>query len=279
MVRRYDESTIRVRGAQSTAIRAWELEAYTEGVLAAEGSVDWPDEALMALSIACRSYGMRRVIDSPHIDFDVVDSVLDQAFLDPSAAPGRLRDLVDRTHGQHLSLRQGGWQRTWPFPALYHHSCGGATDTAQSVWGAQPTADVVATCPPCITSAPRWQASFAPEVLGNAAGLGGSSGITLEVVDRTPAGRARLVAMAAPAASETLSGEQLRAALGYRTVASARFEVSSSAPGGDITIEGTGYGHGVGLCVLGARVLAADGAHHRDILALYYPDAQIRRTR
>src|SRR5438128_664537 len=47
--------------------------------------------------------------------------------------------------------------------------------------------------------------------------------------------------------------------------------------GGVAVFRGRGSGHGVGLCQWGARARALAGGTYRDILAHYYPGAEIRR--
>lgn len=42
-------------------------------------------------------------------------------------------------------------------------------------------------------------------------------------------------------------------------------------------ISGHGWGHGVGLCQIGAARMAIEGHSYRDILAFYYPGALIDR--
>ena len=41
-------------------------------------------------------------------------------------------------------------------------------------------------------------------------------------------------------------------------------------------LEGHGWGHGVGLCQIGAATMAIEGYSYRDILAHYYPGTQCR---
>jgi stage II sporulation protein D len=47
--------------------------------------------------------------------------------------------------------------------------------------------------------------------------------------------------------------------------------------GGSAVFKAGGSGHGVGLCQWGARGRALAGQGYRDILAHYYPGAEIRR--
>ena len=42
-------------------------------------------------------------------------------------------------------------------------------------------------------------------------------------------------------------------------------------------LTGAGWGHGVGLCQIGAAVMACRGSNHRDILKHYYPGTKIER--
>ena len=63
--------------------------------------------------------------------------------------------------------------------------------------------------------------------------------------------------------------------LGYNRIPSLLFEVSTE--GATAVFRGRGSGHGVGLCQWGARSRALAGAGYRDILAHYYPGAEVRR--
>jgi stage II sporulation protein D len=43
----------------------------------------------------------------------------------------------------------------------------------------------------------------------------------------------------------------------------------------DLLVEGTGQGHGIGLCQSGAKAMAADGSDFRQIFSHYYPNTDI----
>jgi stage II sporulation protein D len=53
-------------------------------------------------------------------------------------------------------------------------------------------------------------------------------------------------------------------------------EVQDGIPG-HVTLHGAGWGHGVGLCQIGAAVMAGRGYSHREILAHYFRDTSIER--
>ena len=57
---------------------------------------------------------------------------------------------------------------------------------------------------------------------------------------------------------------------------STRFRMSRSPNGADYVLNGTGFGHGVGLCQVGALARARQGAEAADILAAYFPGTRLR---
>ena len=56
---------------------------------------------------------------------------------------------------------------------------------------------------------------------------------------------------------------------------SSAFEVEYD--GEDIVLHGRGWGHGVGLCQIGAAVMASRGYDYKQILAHYYPGSRLER--
>ena len=62
---------------------------------------------------------------------------------------------------------------------------------------------------------------------------------------------------------------EIRRVLSESHLKSSAFEVSYH--GARIRLEGRGWGHGVGLCQIGAAVMATQGYTYRQILQHYYP--------
>jgi stage II sporulation protein D len=95
------------------------------------------------------------------------------------------------------------------------------------------------------------------------------------VTSRGASGRARTVAVATPKGTLTLTGLEIRFALGlpenlFNVVA------GTDADGGRVfTFYGRGWGHGVGLCQTGAFGMALAGRTYREILAHYYPGTDV----
>ena len=78
---------------------------------------------------------------------------------------------------------------------------------------------------------------------------------------------------------------EIRRLLSESHLKSSAFEVSYLGPDGKemassdewttLRIEGKGWGHGVGLCQIGAAVMASEGYGYKEILEHYYPGSSL----
>ncbi|TKH09797.1 SpoIID/LytB domain-containing protein [Peribacillus simplex] len=73
-----------------------------------------------------------------------------------------------------------------------------------------------------------------------------------------------------------VAASKIRGMVGQEVMKSYLVDHSSSDPS-KITIEGSGYGHGVGLSQFGAKNRAEAGQSYLDILGFYYPDTIIEK--
>jgi stage II sporulation protein D len=171
--------------------------------------------------------------------------------------------------------------------ARYSASCGGTTAAFGDVF-AEPLAGsaamVARRCAPGAVERP-WEArvdAAALAALWTELGLG-TSAKRLAVTARDAHGRWLEVELAAGGKRRAMSAAELRQRLGAALVKSTRIERCVPPLGtpieGDLTLAGTGFGHGVGLCQAGARALAESGADAAAILAHYYPEARAERLR
>jgi stage II sporulation protein D len=72
---------------------------------------------------------------------------------------------------------------------------------------------------------------------------------------------------------------EIRKALSKTHLYSSAFVVRKETNGGDpaFILHGAGWGHGVGLCQIGAAVMGASGYSYRDILAHYFRNALLKK--
>jgi stage II sporulation protein D len=269
--------TLKVRVRSATVEMA--LEQYVAAVLAGECSTFRSDEGIKAMAVAARSYALNLRGRHKAEGYDLCATTHCQR-LDLDAVTPRLAALAAQTAGELL------WFEGKPAFACYSRSCGGTTEDARAVWGDLRAPFLRSRADPyCVRQAgTAWQWSAAAGEI--AAALGKSRlRAPLEIQDitvaeRTGSGRARVLTLAGTGAPVQVSASSFRfaigRALGFNTVRSDRWSVARE--GARLSFVGTGEGHGVGLCQLGADQMGVEGHGYRDILAFYYPGAAIGLT-
>lgn len=100
---------------------------------------------------------------------------------------------------------------------------------------------------------------------------------SLEIVERGESGRAKLLKLTGDEGVLTIGKElMIRRLLAPNHLYSSRINILNPEEGSDIYhIDGRGWGHGVGLCQIGAARMAAEGYKFDEILEFYYPGSKI----
>jgi len=100
--------------------------------------------------------------------------------------------------------------------------------------------------------------------------------VDVEIKARGVSGRATDLMLTGADASATVHGFQIRAALGLRdTLFVIDRSYDEEGRVDQFTFSGRGWGHGVGLCQVGAYGMAVAGAKYQDILKKYYTGVKI----
>ena len=126
----------RVTGGNLYVINVVDIEDYVKGVIPYEMNGSWPLEALKAQAVCARTYACKTVKHLSAYGFDVCNTTDCQVYygrgsgvLYPSANSDK---AVDRTAGECLYYEGELVQ-----DAVYHSSDGGATESAEYVWGSK----------------------------------------------------------------------------------------------------------------------------------------------
>lgn len=99
--------------------------------------------------------------------------------------------------------------------------------------------------------------------------------IELKALRRGSSGRIVELQIAGTAGALSVGKElEIRRLLSDTHLRSSAFAVTG-LDDGIFTLKGRGWGHGVGLCQIGAAVMAAEGRSFREILAHYYPGTSL----
>ena len=241
-ISRHYRGTLEIKpsGGQLIAVVTMDRETAVASIVAAESAPDAPLEALKAQAVAVRSYLVSS--HGRHTEFDFCDTTHCQFLREPPAATRPSARAAAATEGLVLAYNAE------PFAAMYTRSCSGHTRTPAQVGlqaGAYPYYSVE--CEHCIAHPARWTTRLSTS---DAAGL---------------------------QSSNESSRLQVARRLGWGAVPSSDFVAKKN--GNQIVLEGTGNGHGVGLCQAGAKAMAESGASFQEILNHYYPNAEIIRLK
>lgn len=246
------------------------LEKYVAAVLAGEAGVFRSDEALKAMAVVARTYGIRMRGRHAAEGFDLCATTHCQR-IDPNAVTARLQRMADATAGEML------WYRGKLAFTPYSLDCGGRTEDVAAVWPDERAAYLKSHadeyCVRAGSSEWHWSgdagaisAALRKQGLQTPLRIAG-----IRVVERTESGRARRLELMGDGGVQIAAGA-LRFAmgreLGWNMLRSDWFAVRGTV------FSGRGSGHGVGLCQRGADQMGTEGRGYREILAYYFPGTE-----
>ncbi len=270
------------------------IEEYVCGVLAGEVPVEkWHDQALKAQAVASRTYAMYYHLVNREKAWDFGRTGREAQQYKPGIVRNsRVNQAVNSTSGQVMT-----WQNR-VFPAYFHSSCGGHTLDSSKVFNRisiKPLSGVV--CKYCTDSKlnkfAHWKKTYSMGTIAHrldrAAGhmpelrkLRGKGGIrALEVAEQSADGRIvrfRVRVHLSPGSYEFWAND-IRLAMGPNDLRSTKCKMTTNkvAPPSRYYFEGSGWGHGVGLCQWGSLAMARAGYDYQDVVSHYFPYSRIVR--
>ena len=202
-------------------------------------------------------------------------------------------EAISQTRGQVLTYRGELCD------ARFSKCCGGMTEVFETCW--EPVSHpylVTKPCPYCHTNDRRilfqvlnsydqetndfyrWTVSYTMSQLSDL--VRRKSGIDFGLIrdlipmERSEAGRIIRLKIVGDRRTVTVGKElEIRKWLSESHLYSSAFDVEHTADG--IVLHGRGWGHGVGLCQIGAAVMGDQGIPYEDILQFYYSGTQLSR--
>ena len=180
--------------------------------------------------------------------------------------------------------------------ARFSKCCGGKTELYESCWDDTPHPYLsVVNDPFCNTDDPkilsevlnhydqstdfyRWTVQYTQaelsELVRRRGGFDYGDIIDLIPIERGPSGRIVRLQIVGTKATRVIGKElEIRRTLSETHLYSSAFEVEKT--GDSFILHGSGWGHGVGLCQIGAAVMGAKGYNYKEILHHYYPEATL----
>jgi stage II sporulation protein D len=251
------------------------LERYLIGLVNTEFNSKWAPQAIQAQVIAARTYALHEMQRTAGKAFDLESTVKDQVYDGSKKEDHLAARAVEQTRGQVLVARTASSELLRSF---YHSTCGGLTELPEKVWGrAFPGLKKRVSCSFCQASPKyRWRVELTRAELVKKLGLPGIEPKGVFQLEKGEGGRVRHVKWIPQVGMpRVLSGVEFRSRIGTQTFPSSRFDVSQQG-GERFVFEGGGYGHGVGLCQWGAKVMGEKGFSAKVILQHYFPDAEVQ---
>ena len=285
-----------VEGEQLRAVNLVGMEDYLLSVISSEMKSSASMELLKAHAVISRSWLLARMTDhSAHDNFDVCADDHCQRYQGLTMAVGdKVRTAIDETWGQ--VLRYDGQL----CDTRYSKCCGGKTELFSTCWEdidypyLQCVEDPWCDCENDAVLAQvlndydqqthdfhDWTVRYTPEELSalvrERTGTDFGDILDLEPLERGPSGRIKYLRIHGSLHSETLGKElRIRRALSPSHLKSSAFSVERD-PAGAFVLRGRGWGHGVGLCQIGAAVMADRGFDYGQILQHYYPGTSLEK--
>ena len=297
-----------VEGDMITAVNCVGMEDYLLSVISSEMKSSASIELLKAHAVISRSWLAARIADRrrrgkacpedaelpplPHENFDVCADDHCQRYQGLTMAVGdNVRRAIDETWGQLLKYEGEICD------ARYSKCCGGRTELYSTCWEDRDYPYLRSVEDPwcdCENSeilsqvlndydmetgdfhdwTVRYSQEELSELVHRRSGVDFGLITELEPLHRGPSGRISRLKISGTRRTETIGKElEIRRCLSDSHLKSSAFTVSRD--GTDFILHGHGWGHGVGLCQIGAAVMAASGYDYRQILAHYYEGAEV----
>lgn len=233
-------------------------------------------------SVIARTYAMTHRRRHASEGFDLCDTTHCQVYqpdrIRTSSFSAAAEDAVARTRGQVLRL--GGAT----IDALFHADCGGHTTTPAAAWrGTNHTylparEDNVPGLTHRTWTFEASDADWRTLLNGDPRTSVGAVFRSMEIAATGPGERVTSIRLFG-ARERVVSGDVLRtvvtAARGVRALMSTRFTIHRTPAG--FRLVGSGFGHGVGLCQVGAIARARRGDSVTAILEHYFPGSRMTR--
>ena len=274
-----------------TAINTIDLEDYLCSVISSEMNANSPMELLKAHAVISRSWAIRAMQKPNHEGFDVCADDHCQRYEGLRRMSERAVEAVRATAGQVLLYNDEICD------CRYYKCCGGKTEIWRTCWEDIDVPYIQSVqCDYCKSPSPKilrlvlndydqetkdfrdWKVTYKDEEINEI--IRTKSGIDFgEIIDLIPlhrgaSGRIDQLRIVGTKHTEVIGKElKIRYWLSRSCLYSSWFKVAHE--NGVWTLSGHGWGHGAGLCQIGAAVMASEGKTYEEILTYYYPGTRL----
>ena len=266
---------VRVKRLQKDKIDEIELNEYVLGVLAGEMPISFELEALKAQAVASRSYVLKRLDYNKDKDYDVVDSVTNQVYLDNEHLKkawgdnyikniNKLKTAVNETFNEYLEC-DGQIA-----DALFFSTSNGYTENSELVFNFAVSylKSVSSPWDKEVTTAFKTTKEMSLQEFYERLNLPYQEKIKIENIDRSATNRILKIKIN----NQEFTGREIYNKLKIRST-----DFTIEQENTNVIITTIGYGHGVVMSQYGALGMAKKGYNYKEILTHYYQNTQIKK--
>ena len=269
-----ENSVVRVYRENDDKIDKIPIEEYVVGVVAGEMPINFQVEALKAQAVAARSYVMKQIERNINNEYDVVDTVMNQVYLDKNYLIAvwntsyteninKIKLAVLSTKGEYLSYDGKVAE------ALFFSTSPGITENSEEIFVSnEPYLRSVVSTWDEISPVYNVNITYTLEEFYRLLNLKYQKSLKIEILESTSTGRIKRIKIN----NTELTGNYICSKLSLN---STYFEIIQE--GEKVIIKNKGYGHGVGMSQYGAEGMAREGYNYRDILKYYYKNIEIKK--
>ena len=266
---------IRVKRMSSGDIDYLPLEEYIVGVLAGEMPIYFEKEAFKAQAVAARSYALKRIEYNINEEYDVVDSIMNQVYLDNEYLKkvwkdkyidniNKLREVVNDTENEYLEYNGE------VVDALFFSTSNGYTEDSSVVFNLNLPylVSVKSSWDEKTSSAFRSSKIFSLKDFYDKLNLKYNDKLDVKILKRSATNRV---------ISLSINDVQFNSRDLYNKLELKSTDFSIKQDDNKVIIDMIGYGHGVGMSQYGAEGMAEEGYSYSEILKYYYTGTNIKK--
>ena len=267
-------SVVRVKRENGNIDRVF-FEEYVKGVLAGEMPTSFDLEALKAQAVAARSYVLKKMEQNKEQDYDVVDTVMNQVYLDDATLKEKWKDKYEEKNNK---IKQAIVETKGEY-MTYNNEVIEAFFFSTSTGKIENSGEVFQTQLPYLKSVDSaWDEEVSPvfsqdnnlslEEFYQKLNIEYNPNLKIEITKTTSTGRIKEL---------KINNHEFKANDIYQklNLRSTFFDIKQKDNQVEITTKG--YGHGVGMSQYGALAMAKKGYKYQDILKYYYQGVEIKK--
>lgn len=268
---------IRVKRNRTNEIEKIPLEEYIVGVLAGEMPINFDMEALKAQAVASRSYALKRMEYNKDKDYDVVDSVMNQVYLDNEYLKNawgisyvkninKLRQAVNSTIDEYLEYDDK------VVDAMFFSTSNGYTEDSSNIFDFD--------CAYLKSVESPWDKDVSSAYITTKImnltefykllNIPYNKNLNIEIEKRSNTNRILLL---------KINNVEFKGTDIYNKLSLRSTDFNIELQGQTVSITTKGYGHGVGMSQYGALGMAKEGYTYDQILAHYYQNTSLTKIK